>query len=1136
MMRALIILVVATISPAYGQTVLNPFRAEVGTTAGTLAAGDDPRIVNSLQKSANLSDIDSAASARSSLGLGSLALQNATSAEISGGTLGGITLGNEGDATFNAGGVRLDDGSLSISNQHQYGFQNNAVAASITSGPGNGIAQVIGGSPGLVAEPSGIALYQDRDFVTLYVGALNPAPYLPGVSAVHYTPTSVTLASPIDTSRLRVNMFIDTADSPKFTGIITGWASDGTQIEVSGWFQAGNTAPGQVPTSGALTINPNTKIWAINANADMYAGGEAKKATAFELGINNRTGADDSQNQLWGMDVVNLGENAVGTGVFARGYMQNAFRAGTGQGGTGTNAGYLYDPGETGFGSALLSYAPGGCLFSAWTSVRGQTLCGDTASGSLDLGALGVAGAATSPVIRFHTTGGQNSFDAQIAPSGGTAGTAGAARLTYAAGSDVMAFNQTQSITMSPQGPGAVGISAAEGQSLILGGGGDGVVGTSSGLLIGAPQLELGASQAAVGTAPYIDLHYGTGSIQDYNVRITNDQDGSLSLYNASGLMGRFGSSGLSVPDITLSASKPASQVFVGPTQGSGSPAWRQLTVADVAGAASVAMPTFSGTANFNMAPMQGAQVTTFGPNGVGLQATGPTQTLYLAASGQAPIVAQNEMIVAPGRLDLGSTTATGYVDFHISGESSSTDYSVRITNDSPGQLNIYGPGSTLWGRFSPAGLSTPSMVGDVTGAHVNLPSGASALGTLLQKLNASVYPGELIQASNYGVVCDGQTDVTAGINAALAATSANFGGTVVLPGGACIVTGTLEINNNNVELRGQGMWVTYVVTNGANFNVVSLNGGYNQSVKDLAIFNYGFPAGNTPYYAIADGPQAYGAGGAVIENVAINGTQSGIESRGGKTRHHNIDIENLRPGIGIGILFDPSAQSEVHDLDQIFMQNPFPSTVGGVTSFADMVACIKITGGFDYEMTHLQLQKCGNPLVVTGGGSIRSIGGYFDTSAGDAVLLDGTHSAIVRVTLLGGWASSSATGNGIHVVGNVIELEVADFECYENAQHCIDTSSASNVDGLLIHDLKAAGNGGCAVNMGAGLSGFTLSNVVAAPQGEWGGNGCGVAVLPGASNNYMIVGSRLQGSKGSNLSDGGTGAAKLVANNLVGP
>ncbi|AYN29717.1 hypothetical protein D8682_23745 [Buttiauxella sp. 3AFRM03] len=85
---------------------------DTGTTAGTVAAGDDARIVNALQKDKNLSDVENKEQARENLGLKSAALCDAqtSSADVTPGRV----LVNGGTFSIGANQVQMQVGKASF--------------------------------------------------------------------------------------------------------------------------------------------------------------------------------------------------------------------------------------------------------------------------------------------------------------------------------------------------------------------------------------------------------------------------------------------------------------------------------------------------------------------------------------------------------------------------------------------------------------------------------------------------------------------------------------------------------------------------------------------------------------------------------------------------------------------------------------------------------------------------------------------------------------------------------------------------------------------------------------------------------------------------------------------------------------
>ncbi|NUB13814.1 hypothetical protein GAY28_14565 [Azospirillum brasilense] len=162
-----------------------------------------------------------------------------------------------------------------------------------------------------LTSPDQIGAYPDRDSVALYADATAPAPTLTLASA-SYTATTVVPATPLsadDLKLLRVGMVIDTAHSPKYSGVVTDWAANGTSITVASWHNSSSTTGGTPSGTAAAYVNPITKIWSVNSNTFLFSTSHADRSMGYELGVYNNKAQYDGVTgpDAGGFDCVSLG-------------------------------------------------------------------------------------------------------------------------------------------------------------------------------------------------------------------------------------------------------------------------------------------------------------------------------------------------------------------------------------------------------------------------------------------------------------------------------------------------------------------------------------------------------------------------------------------------------------------------------------------------------------------------------------------------------------------------------------------------------------------------------------------------------------------------------------------------------------
>jgi len=234
-----------------------------------------------------------------------------------------------------ANAIGINGGSLNVWNGALYGWGGSVTGLCVLTGglganyPGTSWQQ-LGNCPingGVGGNNNGFAT-SGRDNVggvvaitsqTAQFGALNGT--FTATTFVPLTPLNAT-----QLSNMRVGMAIDTNDASPCSGIISGWANDGSSVTVPAWYvQPGGGAC--TPVGSAATINQRWKLFGMNVVARRDAGGEPKQSIGTEFDCGNNSGVDDTGIQEVGMptpydgciDLVNIYSNIASFGLITRG-------------------------------------------------------------------------------------------------------------------------------------------------------------------------------------------------------------------------------------------------------------------------------------------------------------------------------------------------------------------------------------------------------------------------------------------------------------------------------------------------------------------------------------------------------------------------------------------------------------------------------------------------------------------------------------------------------------------------------------------------------------------------------------------------------------------------------------------------
>lgn len=290
----------------------------------------------------------------------------------------------------------------------------------------NGFTASLGGAiPDKPAPITGIvtlqqlADYPDRDAVAL-IGASYSPTATHNVASATYTATTCTFLNPSANvlKRLRRGMVIDTKHATRCSGLVSSWATVGSNlvITVAEWRAKGGSSAVTPANGTGLYVNRISKVWGANIVTNLLAGGDADQAIGIETSVYNGYGAPtsditDTTNRVWGNYVFNAGPFKTQASFMSSGGCLYGFAAHNADNG-------FYAKGTRALPGAAFTVEGGWPIAFTVLNDAGQNTFKMGIDGNIELGNRDLA---TQPYIDFHSGGDSTvDYDARISSIGGS--------------------------------------------------------------------------------------------------------------------------------------------------------------------------------------------------------------------------------------------------------------------------------------------------------------------------------------------------------------------------------------------------------------------------------------------------------------------------------------------------------------------------------------------------------------------------------------------------------------------------------------------------------------------------------------------------------------------------------------------